>query len=298
MFQLLSKNINIFSIPFYIILLFVGLATFNVFYFTVDHLIAQGIAFLSIFIGFSLFRSISISYDKHLPYFLYCCFVFAFTPKDLTIFWALSFLTTNLIILIISNENDDLRQNSYFLIGCLLAFNFYLLPSSFLLLVFIIIHLCFTSDFVFKNLIQLLVGLLFISINYISLRYILNLDLVSETFIPLVSNQLVGSFYPLILLSFLGLFLVYSISDHLLSLRKKSLKSRFLYSILLMYFMTLSLQLFLYMNTDYEYFLFLSVPFSIIFSRGLTYMKYYWMKEVSLFLIIISLLLFKFSFLI
>ena len=87
--------------------------------------------------------------------------------------------------------------------------------------------------------------------------------------------------------------LIHSVIDHFRNFNKKSPTSKFKYTFLLIYSLAQLITIILYMGNVYEYLLFLALPASIILSRMLKFLPKYWMKETGLWVIIISLILFK-----
>jgi hypothetical protein len=88
---------------------------------------------------------------------------------------------------------------------------------------------------------------------------------------------------------------LYAVMDHFANFNKKSPSSKFKYTFMLMFFLAQLVTVFLYMGKNYEYLLLLVLPNVIILSRALRFLKKYWMKEFGLWIIILTLLLFKLS---
>lgn len=114
-----------------------------------------------------------------------------------------------------------------------------------------------------------------------------------ERYIPLVLDKLSTDFYPLYILVPIALFVLYSISDHFAHFNMKSPRSRFQYNFLLFFFLAQLITVFLYMGKSYEYLLLLVLPNIIIIARGLRFLKKYWMKELTFWVITFSLLAYK-----
>jgi hypothetical protein len=83
--------------------------------------------------------------------------------------------------------------------------------------------------------------------------------------------------------------------DHFANYNKKSPSSKFKYSFLLLFLLAQLTTVVFYMGENNEYLLLLALPNVIIISRGLRFLKEYWMKELGLWVIIFSLILFKMS---
>jgi hypothetical protein len=91
----------------------------------------------------------------------------------------------------------------------------------------------------------------------------------------------------------IAVLLIYAVYDHFRNYNKKSPVSRYKYTFLLVFSVAQLVTIILYMNKSYEYLLLLAFPASIILSRMLKFLPKYWMQEVSLWLIIFSLITFK-----
>ena len=293
MFKLLSKESNIFSIPVYLIFLLFIVITFNVMDFSVLNGISAGVTFAGIALGYFLFNTINLNQQTHIPLFLYTFLVFALYPGSLDIGIAVSLFTNSFILLLLTSTNDILKKSSYMFIGSLLAINFIFLPTTWPLSIFVLIHIIATSDRVFLNIFRPFFGMSLIALSYFSIMFFLNYTTWDERYLPFGNFKINDEFFPLYLLTPVALLLLYSVFDHFQNFNKKSPVSKFKYTFVLVFSLAQLVTICLYMGKEHEYLLFLALPMSIIISRGLNYMPKYWQKEVFLWLIIISLLLFK-----
>ena len=293
MFRLLSKQTNIFSIPAYMVCLLVFISLFNILNFNILNIISSIIAFLGIALGYFLFNNIGLNRNTHLPLFIYTVLVFSFYFGDISIPLAFSILAANLSTLILISNNEKIGKRSYFLVGCLMGFMFVMMPQTWPLIIFIILHIFATASNVAANLFRLFFGIFLLLVNYIGLYYLLDIPDYYTRLIPYVSDKMITHIEPLIFLSPIALFLLYSIYDHFINFSKKSPSSKFRYTLLLVYSLSILIILIFYMGTQYEFLLLMAFPVSIITSRGLRFIPKYWVKECILWSIIIFALLFK-----
>ncbi|SHF11595.1 DUF6427 family protein [Chryseobacterium takakiae] len=293
MFKLLSKESNIFSIPVYIGFLLLIVITFNFLNFNTYEAIVAGITFLGIALGYFCFHSIALNYQTHLPLFLYTFFIFGLYPGKLDIGLAVALLTNSFLLLLLTSTNEDIRKKSYVLVGSIVALNFIFLPTTWPMAVFVIIHVIATSERISLNIFRFLLGILLIVLSYFSVMFFLNYNSWNTDYFPFGKMKLVTEYERLLPLIPIILMLIYAVYDHFSNYNKKSPVSRYKYTFLLVFSFAQLITIILYMNTMYEYLLLLAFPSTIILSRMLRFLPKYWMQEVSLWLIIFSLIGFK-----
>ena len=293
MFRLLSKESNIFSIPVYIGFLLLIVISFNFLNFNTYEAIIAGITFLGIALGYFCFHSIALNYQTHLPLFLYTFFIFGLYPGKLDIGLAVALLTNSFLLLLLTSTNEDIRKKSYVLVGSIVALNFIFLPVTWPMAVFVIIHLIATSERIGLNIFRFLLGIVLIVLSYFSVMFFLNFTSWNTDYFPFGKMKFVTDYtgpFPLIPIA---LMLMYAVYDHFRNYNKKSPVSRYKYTFLLVFSVAQLITIILYMNKAYEYLLLLAFPSTIILSRMLRFLPKYWMQEVSLWLIIFSLIGFK-----
>ncbi|NAW50538.1 hypothetical protein GNY06_03760 [Elizabethkingia argentiflava] len=286
MFRLLSKQTNIFSIPIYLGILLGFVSLFNVLTLSALNIISSIIAFLGIALGYILFNHIGLNRHTHLPFFIYSLLIFTFYFGQLSVSLAFCILIANLCILILTHNHDS----SYLLLGCLTGLSFVIMPSSWPLVVFVLIYIFATSNNIAANILRLFFGIILLLINYICFFYILNIPNCFIRLIPYISDQLISRIDPLIFFLPTAFFTVYSICIYFFS---KSTSSNFNYIMLVVYSVSILLTLVFYMDTQYEFLLLLALPVSVIASRGIHFTPNDQTKEFILWLIIISSILFK-----
>ncbi|MCS4301770.1 DUF6427 family protein [Chryseobacterium sp. BIGb0232] len=293
MFKLLSKESNIFSIPVYIGCLLLVVVIFNILNFNTYEAIIAGITFLGIALGYFCFHSIALNYQTHLPLFLYTFFIFGLYPGNLDIGIAVSLLTNSFLILLLTSADEDIRKKSYVLVGAIVALNFIFLPTTWPMAVFVIIHVVATSAKVGLNLFRFLLGVILIAFSYFSVMYFVQFTSWNIDYFPFGKMKPVTDYMELLPLIPVAIMLIYAVYDHFQNYNRKSPISRYKYTFLLVFSLAQLVTIILYMNKSYEYLLLLAFPSSIILSRMMRFLPKYWMQEVSLWLIILSLLTFK-----
>lgn len=293
MFRLLSKESNIFSIPVYIGFLLLIVITFNLLNFNTYEAIIAGITFLGIALGYFCFHSIALNYQTHLPLCLYTFFIFGLYPGHLDIGIAVSLLTNSFLLLLLTSTNEDIRKRSYVLVGSIVALNFIFLPTTWPMAVFVIIHVIATSERIGLNIFRFLLGTLLIVLSYFSVMFFLGFTSWNVDYFPFGKIKPAEDYMELLPLIPVILMLIYAIYDHFSNYNKKSPISRYKYTFLLVFSMAQLITIVLYMNRSYEYLLLLAFPSTIIISRMLKFLPKYWMQEVSLWLIIFSMVGFK-----
>ncbi|MCC3216786.1 DUF6427 family protein [Chryseobacterium sp. X308] len=293
MFKLLSKESNIFSIPVYIGFLLLVVIIFNILNFNTYEAIVAGITFLGIALGYFCFHSVALNYQTHLPLFLYTFFIFGLYPGNLDIGIAVSLLTNSFLILLLTSADEDIRKKSYVLVGSIVALNFIFLPTTWPMAVFVIIHVIATSAKIGLNLFRFLLGIVLITFSYFSVMYFVQFTSWNIDYFPFGKMKPVTDYTELLPLIPVILMLIYAVYDHFKNYNKKSPISRYKYTFLLVFSVAQLVTIILYMNKSYEYLLLLAFPSSIILSRMMRFLPKYWMREASVWLIIISLLTFK-----
>ncbi|RKT01261.1 DUF6427 family protein [Chryseobacterium defluvii] len=293
MFKLLSKESNIFSIPVYIGFLLLVVIIFNILNFNTYEAIIAGITFLGIALAYFCFHTIALNYQTHLPLFLYTVFIFGLYPGHLDIGIAVALLTNSFLLLLLTSTNEDIRKKSYVLVGSIVALNFIFLPTTWPMAVFVIIHVIATSEKIALNLFRFLLGITLIAFSYFSLMFFLRFTTWNADYFPFGKMRFVMDYRGVFPLIPIFLMLIYAVYDHFRNYNKKSPISRYKYTFLLVFSLAQLVTIILYMDKSYEYLLLLAFPASIILSRMLRFLPKYWMQEISLWLIIISLITFK-----
>ena len=298
MFRLLSKETNIFSIPIYMGVILAIILITNTLSFSLLNIISSFIAFCGMALGCVLFNKIGMTRRTHLPLFLYICFIFSFYTENLDIGISMALFTNSILLFFLTDENPKLRDNSYFLIGNILAVNFIFMPTTWTLFLFIIIHIIGNSEKkISLNIFRLILGIGMVFFGYFCLMYILGFDEFNWDYIPFISNQIISDFSAFYALVPILFFCVLAILDHFINFNKKSPANKYKYAFILIFLLAQCLTLVFYMGHNYEYFLLVMLPISIILSRFLRFLNKPWPQEVGLWIIVFSCLLFKFRFL-
>lgn len=293
MFRLLSKESNIFSIPVYLVFLFLILSAFNVLNISNLNIISAIITFIGIALGYFVFNQIKLNYQTHLPLFLYTFFIFAFYPGDLDIGIAVSLFTNSFLLLFLTSTDDEVRKDSYVLIGALLIINFIFLPTTWPMIIFVIMHIFATSKRIALDLFKVLMGGFLIAISYFGMMYFIGYTSWDANYFPFGGLRFTKNFYPLYLLTPIALLVILAVVDHFNNFNKKSPSSRFKYGFILIFTLAQLITVVLYMGKNNEYLLFLALPFSVILARYLKFLPKYWMREAGIWVVIFSVILFK-----
>ncbi|WP_417430112.1 DUF6427 family protein [Halpernia sp.] len=293
MFRLLSKESNIFSIPVYMAFLLLILSVFNALSINNLNITSAIITFIGFALGYFIFNQIKLNYQSHLPLFLYTFFIFAFYPGDLDIGIAVSLFTNSFLLLFLSSTDEEIRKDSYVLVGVLIIINFIFLPPTWPMIFFVIIHILGSSKRILLDLFKLLFGGLLIGLSYFSLMYLLGYSSWNDNYFPFGNFKLTDNFYPLYLLIPIAILLFLAVLDHFNNFNKQSPSSRFKYGFILLFTIAQLITIFMYMGENNEYLLFLAFPLSIILARYLKFLPKYWMREMGIWLIILSVILFK-----
>ena len=295
MFRLLSKETNIFSIPIYMGVILAIILITNTLSFSLLNVISSFIAFCGMALGCVLFNKIGMTRRTHLPLFLYICFIFSFYTEKLDIGISMALFTNSILLFFLTDENPKLRDNSYFLIGNILAINFIFMPTTWTLFLFIIIHIIGNSEKkISLNIFRLILGIGMVFFGYFCLMYILGFNEFNWDYIPFISNQIISDFSVLYALVPILFFCVLAILDHFINFNKKSPANKYKYAFILIFLLAQCLTLVFYMGHSYEYFLLVILPISIILSRFLRFLNKPWMQEIGLWIIVLSCILFKF----
>ncbi len=296
MFRLLSKESTIFSIPIYIGFLFVMIAFFDFTNFNSFQIFSAFITIIGIALGYFCFNAIKLNYLSHLPLFLYTFFIFAFYPGNLDIGIAIALLANSIIILILTDVNEDTNKKSYVLVGTLLTINFIFLPTTWPIILFVIVHTIATSHRIGLQLFRIFFGAIIAILTYFAVMYFAGYHSWNDAYLPFKGFVKVEDFSDFLPLIPIVLFLLFAILDHFNHYNKKSPISKFKYTFLLLFIVAQLVTIILYMSLQYEYLLLLALPVSIVLSRMLKFLPKYWMQEVGLWSIIICLLIFKLNF--
>lgn len=293
MFKLLSKESNIFSIPVYLVFLLLITILFNIFNFSTIEAVSEGITFIGIALGYFLFNKINLNQQIHLPLFLYTFIVFALYPGSLDIGLSVALLSNSFLLLILTNTDDHVRKNSFVLVGALVAINYFFLPTTWPLLFFVMIHIIATSPQIALNMFRLFLGIFLISISYLLIAYSIGFQTFDPVYFPFYTFKIPASFYPFTLLSPVIILLILAVISHFMHLNEKSLINKYKYTFLLTFSVAQLITIILYMNQQYEYLLLLALPVSIILGRYLRYFPQYWMRELGVWIIILTFIIFK-----
>jgi hypothetical protein len=277
----------------YIGFLLLIVITFNLLNFNTYEAVIAGITFLGIALGYFCFHSIALNYQTHLPLCLYTFFIFGLYPGHLDIGIAVSLLTNSFLLLLLTSTNEDIRKRSYVLVGSIVALNFIFLPTTWPMAVFVIIHVIATSERIGLNIFRFLLGTTLIVLSYFSVMFFFGFTSWNMDYFPFGKIRQAEDYMELVPLIPVILMLIYAIYDHFSNYNKKSPVSRYKYTFLLVFSVAQLITIVLYMNKSYEYLLLLAFPATIIISRMLKFLPKYWMQEVSLWLIIFSLVGFK-----
>lgn len=293
MFRLLSKESNIFSVPVYIMVFLFIVIFFNIVNISALNIFSAVTTFIGISLGYFLFNQLALNYKTHLPLFLYTFIVVAFYPGDLDIGIAVSLFTNSFLLLVFTSENEAVRHNSYLIVGSILAINYIFLPTTWPLFFFVIIHLLMTANRIGLSLVRFFLGILLIFSSYFGMMYLKNYTTFNPDYLPTITASFQKDFYPIYFILPVLLFLLYSIVDHFKHFNQKSPFSKFKYAFLLSFLTAQVVTVIFYMGKNYEYLLLLAFPASVIISRGLRFLPRYWMKELGLWVIVLSLIVFK-----
>ncbi|REC42466.1 DUF6427 family protein [Chryseobacterium sp. 5_R23647] len=293
MFRLLSKESNIFSIPVYIGFLLLIVILFNILNFNTYEGIIAGITFVGIALGYFCFNTIDLTYHTHLPLFLYTFFIFGLYDGNLDLGIAVAILTNSFLLLLLTSTNEDVRKKSYVLVGSIVALNFIFLPTTWPMMIFVLIHLIVTSERVGLNIFRFLLGIIMIGLSYFSVMFFFQFNSWNTDYIPFGKMKIMTDYIDLFSLIPIALMLIYAIYDHFTHYNKKSPVSRYKYTFLLVFSLAQLISIILYMDKTYEYLLLLAFPSTIILSRMMKFLPKYWMQEASVWLTIVSLFAFK-----
>lgn len=293
MFKLLSKESNIFSIPVYIGFLLLIVIGLNLLDFSYENTFSAIITFAGVALGYFVFNQINLTYQTHIPLFLYTFMILAFYPGDLDIGIAVSLLTNSFLLLILTSPDEGIRKKGYLLVGSILAINYIVLPTTWPMFLFALLHVIATAERIGLNIFRLIFGAVLTFCAYFCLMFFLNFRTFNPDYLPFPSKTFLHDFYPIYFLIPVVLLIFFAIGDHFSHYNEKSPVSRYKYTFILTFTAAQMITIILYMGHHYEYLLLLALPVSIILSRMLRFMPKYWMKEGGLWLITLCLVLFK-----
>ena len=251
MFRLLSKEVKLFSIPIYIGLVIFVILTTNNFSFGFINIISNLSALAGIYLGYILFNKLALNRHSHLPLFLYSIFILSFYPENLDIGISIAVFINSILLFFLTDDSPKLRENSYFLIGNLLALNFIFLPSTWTLSLFVLIHIIATSDKILSNIAKMLWGIIMIFLGYFCFMYSIGFKYFNPNYFPLISSEIQTNFSKLYFLIPIVIFCILGILDHFINFNKKSPQNKFKYSFILAFLLTQCLILTLYMGENY-----------------------------------------------
>ena len=194
----------------------------------------------------------------------------------------------SILLFFLTDDRPRLRENSYFLIGNLLALSFIFLPNTWALSLFVLIHIIATSDKILSNIAKMLSGIIIIFLGYFCFMYSVGFKYFNSNYFPLISSEIQTNFSKLYFLVPIITFCILGIMDHFINFNKKSPQNKFKYSFILAFLLTQCLILTFYMGENYEYLLLVTFPICVIISRFLRFLNKYWLQEIGLWLIIIS----------
>lgn len=293
MFRLLSKESNIFSVPLYLALLFLALVSMSVQDISVYAVTSASLAMIGFGLGFFCFHTLGITYFNHLPYVLYLLFVVTFYPDTLALGTAIAVLANSIVIYSLSGMRERPDSALYLVLGNVSASAFLALPTTWPMGIFLLIHIISTSSSIIKNIIRYLFGIILTCLFYLGFAYVLGADSWSSKYWPFHGWHWVDTWKNYVILLPIVLFTLYSIANHFFHYNQKSPISRFRYTFLLLFLLAQLVTIFMYMGKSYEYLLLIALPVSIIIARGLRFLPKYWMRELLLWIIILSALAFK-----
>lgn len=293
MFRLLSKESNIFSIPVYMAFLLVITIAFNILNFNTIEAISETITFIGIALGYFLFNKINLNQQIHLPLFLYTFFVFALYHGNLDIGISVTLLSNSFLLLILTNTDDKVKKSSYVIIGSLLALNYFFLPTTWPMLAFVMVHIIATTSQIALNIFRILLGIALVALSYLLISFSIGNRTLDLDYFPSSSFSALQTYYPFTILIPIVVLILLAILSHFVHLNEKSLINKTKYTFLLTFSAAQLITILLYMNQNFEYLLLLVLPVSIILGRYLRFLPKYWMQELGMWIIIITLLLFK-----
>jgi len=289
MFRFLSKQIHIFSIPIYILVLLLFISAFNVLVFNLLNTISSLVALAGIALGYFIFQALGLNNNRHLPLFIYTLFIIWFYFGSITFPLSFTLLGSHIITLILVSKDEIRRKKSYFLVGFLIGIMYLVMPESWPLLGFAFLQVFITSDNIASDLLKILYALILTFISYCAILYLFDLKLNLLDLVPYIPMQLIQKMpSDLLFLIPIVLFIIYSLGDNFLNFTKISPQSKFRYHLILIALICEISIIVFYMNSDYEFLLLSALPASIIISRGLTYIKNPILQEILLWVIILS----------
>ncbi len=292
MFKLLSKEQNIFSIPTYISFLLLGLIVFNVLKFNEISVLSSIVVLIGMALGYFAINSLDLNQNTRVPLFLYTIInICLYQNTDIGVAWTV--LTNAILVILLSNGSESRNKHIYVLIGALLALNFIFLPTIWLMPIFFILHIFGTSKNITLNIFRLCLGVTLVAIAYFSVAYFSGLNTWDTAYLPCITSEYSGVGERLIPLVPVVLFCIYAIFDYFARYNKMSTHKRFKYAFLLLFVFVQLMMIVFYMGEDVSYLLIIALPVSIIISRALYYLPKPMYKEISIWLIVISLIAYR-----
>lgn len=293
MFKLLSKESNIFSIPVYAGFLLLMVTTFNVLSFNITDFYTTLIVLAAVILGYFFFHKINLTYQTHLPLFLYTIFIFAFYSGNPGIGIAVALLTNSFLLLVLTGEEARRRERSYIIVGSILAINYLVMPGTWPMFIFVLMHIVATSNKILLNICRMLMGMLLLFTGYLCIMYFMNYTTFNPEYLPVPSKMFLKNYYPLPFLIPVLALAFYGVFDHFRFYNEKSPVSRYKYTFLLTFTTAQFISVILYMGHHYDYLLILVLPVTVILSRMLRFLPKNWMRELGLWSILLCLLVFK-----
>lgn len=297
MFKLLSQKTSIFSIPLYMGLL-LGLLMITILSQpSIDYLqwLSHMIAFFGFALGYFLFLRISLTRPTHLSLFLYTLSIFCLYPSDLPLSMSLSLLISTFVLTILTHEDDSIRRGSYMVLGSAVALNYIFLPASWPLSIFVVIHILMISNNIIESIFQFLFGGVLSLIGYGCAMYFLGYTELDNHYLPWWHTQKRTNWTKLSLLFPLILMTLTAMGDSLINFNKKSPFSRYRYTFISLLFFSNLASVIFFMGEEPEFLLLLILPSTIILVRWLHYISRLWLKEILLWIIFASLLVYRLS---
>jgi hypothetical protein len=206
---------------------------------------------------------------------------------------AVALLNNSFLLLLLTSPDEEIRKKSYVLVGAIVAMNYVFLPVTWPMALFVTVHIVATSERIALNLFRYILGIVMVVFAYFCVAYFFDFTTWNLDYFPFAKFSLVKEYKTLLPLIPVVLMLGYALLDHFSNYNKKSPVSRFKYTFLLVYSLAQLIMIVLYMNTNYEYLLLLALPASIILSRMIKFLPKPWMQEACVWVIFLSMCLYK-----
>lgn len=295
MFRLLSRESNIFSIPVYIVSLLVIILVFNIPNWHTVSPTASALTLAAAALGLFTFGRIGLHVQNHLTMLLYTLLFFAFYEGSTSIALATTLLTNTFLLLILTSTDKDLVNRSIVLIGAISALNFLIFPASWPTLFFLLLHLLATTPHIAVQYFRFFFGSALVYFAYFILMYAAGYRAFDDQYLVLPGKKFITDYDHFYYLIPLALAAVYGLADHFVHYNEKSPASRFKFTFVLIFGLAQLVTVILYMNLRTEYLLLLAIPGSILISRMIRFIPKPWIREVVLFLLLVSLIVFRIS---